>query len=73
VEKIFQANCTSKSLKAVQAQAEQEVNRDFILNNRVLIYDDWVVVPADGNLQIMLIKKAHVQISTAHSSWDKIY
>jgi hypothetical protein len=73
VEKIFQANCTSKSLKAVWAQAEREVNRDFTLDDRVLMYDDWVVVSADGNLQTMLIKEAHVQISTAHLSWDKTY
>ena len=50
VEKIFQANHTSESLKAVRAQAEREVNGDFTLDNRVLMYDDQVVMLTDGNL-----------------------
>ena len=72
INKILQANRTAESLQALWAQAEER-DSELTLEDDLLLYNEWLVIPETDYLCTDLIKEAHEQVSTAHSGQDKTY
>ena len=70
VERILAANRTAESLAALRKQAADQPG-DFQLDNRLLLYQERLVVPTQDTLVANLIQEAHDQISSAHPSKAK--
>ena len=72
INRILQANRMAESLQALWAQAE-EGDPELTLEDDLFLYNKWLVIPETDHLCTDLIKKAHEQVSTAHSGQDKTY
>ena len=70
INNLLQTNQTSLSLQEYRKQAEQDINLQAI-DNKLLKYQDRLVVAKDNNLQTRLIRKAYAQVSTAHPRQGK--
>ena len=74
INQILTANKDSKSLTALQIQAESAALGEYTLEDRLLLYTGRLVVPATlNNLYIELIQEAYNQISTVYLEKDKTY
>ena len=72
INKILQTNWTAESLQALWAQAEER-DSELTLEDGLLLYTKWLVIPETDYLHTDLIKEAHEQVSTAHSEQNKTY
>ena len=74
IDQILTANKDSKSLTALQTQAESAAPGEYTLKDGLLLYTGRLVVPATlNNLYIELIQEAYNQILTAYPGRDKTY
>ena len=74
IDQILTANKDSKSLTALQVQAESDAPGEYTLEDGLLLYTGRLVVLATlNNLRTELIQEAHDQISTAYPGRDKTY
>jgi hypothetical protein len=72
-DRLLKANRQATSLEALRVQARRSKG-NFILEDRLLLFEDRLVVPTGGdNLVTELIKEAHMQISTVYPGRDKTY
>jgi transposase InsO family protein len=70
IDRLLQANRTSSALNALRKAAERG-EKDFALEEGLLLYKDRLLVPNEGSLRADLIREAHCQVSTAHPGRDK--
>lgn len=74
VDQVIAANRNSPSLQALRTQAQMATPRErsgFELKERLLLYNNRLVVPDQRSLRAHLIREVHDQVSTAHPGRDK--
>jgi hypothetical protein len=70
IDQIITANYTVESLEALWVQVCTG-NTDLKLEDRLLLYQDRLIVSDTNNLYIHFIKEAYKQLSTAYPSQNK--
>ena len=72
INRILQTNWMAESLQALWAQAEER-DSELMLEDDLLLYNEWLIIPETDYLCTDLIKKVHEQVSIAYLRQDKIY
>jgi hypothetical protein len=70
INDLLQANCTNASLEALQQNAtDQELS--WTVCNKLLLFNNRLVVLENDKLKVCLLSEAHNQVSTAHPGQGK--
>jgi alpha-mannosidase len=70
IDDLLQANRTSTDLETLRQRAT-DGNSSWTLRNRLLLFEDRLIVPEDDDLKVRLLSEVHNQVSVAHPGQSK--
>ena len=70
IDDLLQANRTSTDLEPLRQRAT-DGNSGWTLRNRLLLFEDRLVIPEDDDLKVRLLSEVHNQVSVAHPGQSK--
>jgi len=68
---ILQANQTSETLTEYREKASKERKKNWQLQDGLILYKNWLVIPEDNHLWTELIQETHEQLSMVHLRQNK--